>query len=453
MTALQTQTELRIAEISHQAFEAFCDEISSVFDLEVKCQQLDIIIETVRRLKKRFGKFAAVNNIDSTGFFNGSFQVIFDHDGLFTLGGVITMQPEDQIIANRKNSSTKLFDNMIDAMGEVGNLLVKSWNGILKEQTDGQSHLEQRLPVIIGKNWHKSTNSIIFSKDHELILILYQMTINSFESFQCGVLFPKAILKDDFDSETEMAIDTPEHYPEDDTTKKEKAQKEAAMSGNGNKGDSSEQIKKSAKDTNINKHQKKTDTGKTKTARKSKKAGIKNTSGSIPKKTKSPDNSTNKPADRLQKPKRVAKNSINGIMHKTARDIMDDKILWVSQEESVQEVHEKILQNNVDYALVGQNNILEGIVSKSDISGAMSPYLRPIFSKWHRFQDDATLQIKVKWIMSKSVHTIKIDTPLEKILETFSQMTGHALPVVDDQDHVLGMVTDHYIFNTLLNLK
>ena len=56
--------------------------------------------------------------------------------------------------------------------------------------------------------------------------------------------------------------------------------------------------------------------------------------------------------------------------------------------------------------LVGQNGILEGIVSKSDIRGAMSPYLQEMFAQWRRPLDVATLQIRLKWVMSKPVYTI-----------------------------------------------
>ncbi len=449
MTATQTEIETYIEEISTKALEAFCDDISNVFNLEVKCQKQDVIFDTIKGLKKHFGKLAAVNNIDSTGFFDGCFQIIFDQDGIFTLGGVLAMQPEGEIRANKKNGSAKLAESMTDAIGEAGNLLVKSWERILEAETEDQSQLTLRLPLIIGKHWQKSTNSIILSKDHELILILYRMTINSFEAFRCGVLFPKAILKDDFNSESEMTIETPEHDIEDDINKQENIKEEAEIPVDVDENNFSEQKTESVKDTNVKTQSKNTGTVKTKT----KKSRKTKTSRAVHKMSESPDDSNIKSTTRSRKTKKSMIGNINELLQKTAQDIMHDHIIWVGPEDCVGEVHDQIQQNNVGYALVGRNNALEGIVSKSDLSGAMSPYLRPIFSKWHRPQDDATLKIKIKWVMSKPVHTIKTDTPLEKILKTFKQVKGHALPVVDDQDHVVGMVTDYYIFNTLLNSK
>lgn len=57
--------------------------------------------------------------------------------------------------------------------------------------------------------------------------------------------------------------------------------------------------------------------------------------------------------------------------------------------------------------LIGADGVLEGLVSKSDLAGALSSYLRSEFAKLRWPLDDATLQIKVKWIMSRPIRTIK----------------------------------------------
>jgi CBS-domain-containing membrane protein len=94
--------------------------------------------------------------------------------------------------------------------------------------------------------------------------------------------------------------------------------------------------------------------------------------------------------------------------------------------------------------------MLEGIVSRSDITGALSPYLRSLFAKWRRPLDDATLKIKIKWIMSRPVRTIKPQTPLVTIMENVCRFGGRALPVVDEQGKVQGLVTIFDVFQMLL---
>jgi len=134
-----------------------------------------------------------------------------------------------------------------------------------------------------------------------------------------------------------------------------------------------------------------------------------------------------------------------------AKDVMQKDVVWAGPDESVQQALTKMQQHDCSYIIVGQDETLEGIVSKSDITGATSIYLRPIFAKWHGTEDDATLQIKLKWIMSRPVRTVRPQAPLATIIENMCRFGGRGLPVVDEQGKVQGLVTVFDIFRTLLN--
>jgi len=133
-----------------------------------------------------------------------------------------------------------------------------------------------------------------------------------------------------------------------------------------------------------------------------------------------------------------------------AKDIMQKKLVWGNPEDSVQETITKMQQHNTGYLLIGRDGVLEGLVSKSDLAGAISPYLRPEFAKWRLPLDDATLKIKVKWIMSRPVHTIIHNMPLADIMENMSRLHLHALPVTDQQGKILGLITEADIFKAIL---
>lgn len=134
----------------------------------------------------------------------------------------------------------------------------------------------------------------------------------------------------------------------------------------------------------------------------------------------------------------------------SAKDIMQKNILWASPDDTVQHALTNMQQHDTGYMMVGTDGSLEGILSKSDITGAISPYLRPIFAKWQRPIDEASLQIKIKWIMTRPVQTITPDTPIEQIMENICQFGHRALPVVDQQGKVHGLVTVFDIFQTVL---
>jgi len=134
---------------------------------------------------------------------------------------------------------------------------------------------------------------------------------------------------------------------------------------------------------------------------------------------------------------------------RSAAEIMDKEVVWAGPEDTVQDVIAKMQQHNVGYVLVGTNGVLEGLLSGSDVMAAVSLYLRPMFAKWRRPQDDATLGVKVKWIMSRPVRTIRPDATLASMIETMRRCGGRCLPVVDAKGVVQGVVT---VFDILLRI-
>ncbi len=128
---------------------------------------------------------------------------------------------------------------------------------------------------------------------------------------------------------------------------------------------------------------------------------------------------------------------------------MQRQIVWSGPDDTVQTVLAKMQQHNTGYVLIGQNGMLEGLVSNSNILGAVSVYLRPVFAKWRRPEDDATLGVKVKWIMSRPVRTIRPDATLEAMIESLRRYGGRCLPVADEKGTVQGLVT---AFDILLHL-
>jgi CBS-domain-containing membrane protein len=135
------------------------------------------------------------------------------------------------------------------------------------------------------------------------------------------------------------------------------------------------------------------------------------------------------------------------------KNIMQKELVWGSPDDSVQQTFAKMQQHDAGYVMVGRNGVLEGIVSRSDLTGTISPYLRPVFAKWRRPLDDATLQIRIKWIMSKPVHVISPQMPLGAIMRNMCRFRVRALPVADQQGKVLGLVTEANIFKAILKSK
>lgn len=590
----QTQTESRIIELATESFNAFCNDIAGMFGVGMQCEQQEVRAETVAGLKKCFKKLVAVNVVDSTGALEGTFQLIFDQEGLFTLGGVIVMLPEQRILANRKDPSLQLAASMVDAVGEAGNLLVGSWDRIFREGIRRHGHFLQRLPAFIGKPWDEPQDKIGLPADAEIIYIPYEMTIGSYPSFNCGVIFPKSLFaghsEASNESDSESAPDTSDGaVPEDASPEAQTPQDsepaslrddgpetaaaapspvETSQGEKDGAGEKTESEQPAAAQENAKKKSK----SKRRAAQKTpaKEAEVKEktpdtpaektmevradeaqahagpaaepqlagaaadqepaaeVAGALPAGTPcgasgeaqvvvppagqdaAPSQEHQEPAagkvsEAIQKmtqsyavlpgesdpsghslpvgncrtdrptisesaaptPACLTVKDKSGIRQATgrrrrtsglsrclsicAKDIMQGRVIWANPEETVQQALAKMQQYDTGYIMVGVDGALEGIVSRSDITGALSPYLRSIFAKWRRPLDDATLKIKIKWIMSRPVRTVKPQTPLVTIMENVCRFGGSGLPVVDEQGKVQGLVTVFNIFQTMLN--
>lgn len=139
-----------------------------------------------------------------------------------------------------------------------------------------------------------------------------------------------------------------------------------------------------------------------------------------------------------------------GLSSLYAKDVMQKELVWASPEDSVKQTLDKMKKHKANYVMVGQDGIVKGVVSKADVKSALSPYLHPVFAKWRRPLDNATLQIKLKWIMSKPVQVIKPQVPFLSIVKNMYKSCNLCLPVVDEQGKVAGLITNTSIFKVLL---
>ena len=159
-----------------------------------------------------------------------------------------------------------------------------------------------------------------------------------------------------------------------------------------------------------------------------------------------PDASTTAP---LESP--VQSTSVNFGASLLAKHLMQTQVYWVTSDDTVNQAQTKIQETGVSFLLVGDGTKLEGIVTQSDMASAASIYLRPIFAKLRRPEADAKLQIRLKWIMSKQIYSVKPETPLDNMIHLKCKYGISCLPVVDVKGQVLGVVTTKDVFKAFVN--
>jgi len=489
MAPYQTVTEALVTELTEKSFNTFCDDISGMFGIDIRCSPKQLTPETVNGLKESFQDLVVIYALNAEGALNGTFQVVFDRQGLFILAGVVAMQPDQVILDDANEGSLENAQKQTGILLEIGAALVGSWERIFRKDLDGHDRFTQ-ADTFIGNPWDNPQETIGLAPDEQVSFVPYDMTVGFFPPFNCGIIFKKELLAGTTQPNTEQ--------PDSDKEKKREEGESKTQAETENRGPNASQgmqeTTEAAKEITEEKNQQETEnrdpnasegmqeteepaqdesvpTGETAaiqepeadaeqkpdeleqepaTADEDEKQQDRPISEAIKKLTQSyavsSDEST--PPATQEKP---AFSSKDVPLALCAKDIMQKDFVWANPEDSIQQALAKIQQNDAGYMMVGPEQVLEGIVSKSDLTGALSPYLRSIFAKYRRPLDDATLQIKVKWIMTKTTNTVQSDTPLSAIMEKMCQTRLRCLPVVDEQNKVLGLITVFDIFDVFLN--
>ncbi len=101
--------------------------------------------------------------------------------------------------------------------------------------------------------------------------------------------------------------------------------------------------------------------------------------------------------------------------------------------------------------VVNDENKVVGIVSKSDFLYLLRGFTA---GETDRFREQALLRaFKVHEIMSKEVVTIRAEEPIRKAVEMLAENRFRGMPVVDDEDVIVGIVTTHDIVDMVARLE
>ncbi|MBN2137865.1 MAG: CBS domain-containing protein [Sedimentisphaerales bacterium] len=413
MAGVDAEVELRGPELLSRGFEVFCEDISTMFGISSQCRCAESGAAGPDKIAERFKGPTAAIAVDAKGLLDGRLQLVFDHSGLSILSGVILMLPEETVRSEIERGSITDIQGMTDAIQEMGNLLLGSWQRVFLENTENSASFSQSW-TFLGNSWDELLAEAGLQSDVEYESLLYEMTIASYPSFYCSLILPKGIAAGAFKAE---AAEFDVSDAESDVESQEDAKSGETEPENENQTESAEDAvddeDKAAEVVEVDEQ----------TSEQGEEPGVS-----------------------VQEPEPVSAVSVGGGAFKRGADtrveeIMDREVVWCSPEDSVEQALAKMQQSNVGYIVAGDDGKVEGIISTSTIAGAMSPYLRPAFSKWRRPLDDATLKLRVKWIMSRPVRTVRPDTSVEVAVAEMRRFRNRCLPVVDEQGRVLGMVT------------
>ena len=438
------ELQSRASELTTEAFSAFAEDIATMFDAKVSAQASDVDSGTIESLKNAYKKLAAVVSVSADGTMHGLFHVVFDKDGLFTLAGTFVMQPGQIIAQNRKSGTEKEAREIGDALGEVGNLLVGAWDRVFRESYAGHGHFVQK-GTFIGNPWGKPEEALGIKKDEPVDILTYEMMVEPLPPFRCAVVYPTSLYA--AAPEAQPGVEQVQAAAEPEKVAPPAPQPEAAapetkpvkVDSAGESAPTVQALAGSSPPPDVPAAGKEVE----------RPAEVQQAVPEAPQVGPISESISRITRSRAVLPGEEA-GGWEGLRDIRAGDIMCKEVAWASPEETVEELIAKMQRHDTAYLLVGTNGKLEGIVSRSDIRGALSPYLQSMFAKWRTPMDVATLQIKAKWVMNRPVRTIRPDASLGAAIRGMSDGGIRCLPVVDVEGKVGGLVTVFDVFEALL---
>jgi len=416
-TAQTIPLETLVPQVSTGSMQTFCEDMNGMLGISIGCALCQAVPGTVDKLKAFFPKFAAVYSVRAEGSLSGRFALLLDKNALFLLSGTIVMLPETKIKEQCKQGTLEQALKLSDTIKEIGNLIVGAWDRMFREQLPGHKHLLQTNTQILNP-WDKPAEIFGFKEDTTCLLIVWEMTVGDYPPFHGAAVFPAALFEPP--KEEPAPTEAPAQTPSESAAVPEAAPAQPEPTAN-------------------------------QPAQTSEPAAAPSASGETPQSSEShpvwnaiqqmvqsaPDASSAAPLDAA-------------VLNCPARFFMNPKPLWLSPNDSIETARQRMQQNNTRYALIEEKDQLAGILSQGDVNAALSPYLRSPFEEYRRPLDEASLQIRIRWFMSRPVHTASPDTPLWKIMEIMCRHQIRAVPIQDTGGTVAGLVTVTEIFQTLL---
>ena len=134
--------------------------------------------------------------------------------------------------------------------------------------------------------------------------------------------------------------------------------------------------------------------------------------------------------------------------NKLVKDWMQTDVITADRRMGMLDAHKLMRDHNIRrLPVIKGKNQLVGIVTRSDIRKA-EPSGATTLNMWEMNYLLAKLQLRE--IMTENVLTCKVDDTIKFVATTMQENKIGALPVVDNKDRVVGIITESDIFRVLI---
>lgn len=128
-------------------------------------------------------------------------------------------------------------------------------------------------------------------------------------------------------------------------------------------------------------------------------------------------------------------------------EIMTRNVICVSENTTMDEVAQLFKENDLHHIPVVKGSHVVGIISTTDLNKVMHHFTLFKVKNADAVNDSVLRSLLAKEVMSAPVATIHSDALLTTVASVFRENLFHALPVVDGNGELAGMVTPYDLMN------
>ncbi len=147
-----------------------------------------------------------------------------------------------------------------------------------------------------------------------------------------------------------------------------------------------------------------------------------------------------------------------------AKDIMKKNVIFVQEDESIKDVLEVLMKNNISgVPVVDKNKHVVGVVTEKDLITKEKGLNIPSYIEFvtsilfidgdlkYNTNHEKIITLTAKEIMSSTVYTVYLDAPIEEIASIMVNRRINRVPVVDKERKLVGIIGRGDLLPILIN--
>jgi CBS domain-containing protein len=132
--------------------------------------------------------------------------------------------------------------------------------------------------------------------------------------------------------------------------------------------------------------------------------------------------------------------------------VMTTQLVTLGPNDTMDKAQDIFRKNNIHHIPVVQNNKVLGIISKTDYLKILHGFTLFKTQKSELYNNAILRSLLTSEVMTRQVATLHPDDTIEVAAGFFKENLFHALPIVDDEGDLVGIITTYDLINLAFDI-